>query len=306
MKRPSSAAAEGAKKKPAASGSIRETVDAIQDWAEQRGEGEESEVRDKQKAQKFHKMLSNGSLPDHIVHMFQVESKTAKEGQRAYQTKLINSLFEKGDDGSFRVMSDRQQFQEYRKVWKANVAKDKTEAMPKTLMLASHFHGNEALMNQAINNGELMSKIDPVSKLEYLQFRKFSHTELRGNESGEQVQGDKKLNKEQAHALADSMSKLKWTFTLSKVGGLHGVGQLLTGASAGELWTGVGGFHEQLLKRMTFFSSFLSWFPLMVMVNFIMVMVSSHGLSLSLYLSLSLSLSPSSQGSLRVRSPTVL
>ncbi|CAK9055007.1 unnamed protein product, partial [Durusdinium trenchii] len=50
----------------------------------------------------------------------------------------------------------------------------------------------------------------------YLQFRKFSHTELRGNESGEQVQGDKKLNKEQAHALADSMSKLKWTFTLSK------------------------------------------------------------------------------------------
>ncbi|CAK9053994.1 unnamed protein product, partial [Durusdinium trenchii] len=88
--------------------------------------------------------------------------------------------------------------------------------MPKTLMLASHFHGNEALMNQAINNGELMSKIDPVSKLEYLQFRKSSHTELRGNESGEQVQGDKKLNKEQAHALADSMSKLKWTFTLSK------------------------------------------------------------------------------------------
>ena len=38
MKRPSSAAAEGAKKKPAASGSIRETVDAIQDWTEQRGE----------------------------------------------------------------------------------------------------------------------------------------------------------------------------------------------------------------------------------------------------------------------------
>ena len=122
--------------------------------------------------------------------MFQVESKTAKEGQRAYQTKIINSLFEKGDDGSFRVMSDRQQFQEYRRVWKANVAKDKTEAMPKTLMLASHFHGNEAPMNQAINNGELMSKIDPVSKLEYLPFRKFSHTELyeatnQGNKSRE-------------------------------------------------------------------------------------------------------------------------
>ena len=45
-------------------------------------------------------------------------------------------------------------------------------------------------MNQAINNGELMSKIDPVSKLEYLPFRKFSHTELyeatnQGNKSRE-------------------------------------------------------------------------------------------------------------------------
>ena len=105
LKRPSSAADLQPKKRPAAGGSIKDVVSELKqshDHDDDANDGD-STNRDKQKAQKFHKMLSQGSLPDHIVHMFNIESKKSKEGVRAYQTKLINSLFSKQSDGTFRL-----------------------------------------------------------------------------------------------------------------------------------------------------------------------------------------------------------
>ena len=220
LKRPASACLFGtaAKKRPA-SGSIKDVVGELQaGLGDEEGEADKGELvaRDKQKAQKFHKMMSQGTLPEHIVHMFNVESKKAKEGQRAYQSKLINQLFSKGADGAFRLMTDRQEFQEYRAIFHRSIAKDKTEGLPRTLMLASHFHGNETLMKKAIDNGELVSKTDPVSKIECLEFRKLSSAEIRGSEQGERVEGMKKISKEQAHIIADVMMKLKWKFQLTK------------------------------------------------------------------------------------------
>eukprot|EP00435_Cladocopium_sp_Y103_P060738 s2564_g22.t1 len=209
LKRPSSAADLQPKKRPAAASSIRDVVSELK---QPHGDDDNEDV------QKFHKMLSQGSLPDHIVHMYNVESKKSNEGVRAYQTKLINSLFQKKEDGSYKIMTDKQEFQEYRKIFHSTVAKDKTEALPRTLMLASHFHGNEQLMQRALDNGELVSKKDTESKIEYLQFRKFSSAEVRGNEEGEQVAGSKKLSRDQAHSLAFFMSKLKWKFELTKAG----------------------------------------------------------------------------------------
>ena len=220
LKRPSSAADLAPKKRPAAAGSIKEVVSELKQSRDDddNDQDDTSGVRDKQKAQKFHKMLSQGSLPDHIVHMYNVESKKSNEGMRAYQTKLINSLFQKKEDGSYKIMTDRHEFQEYRKIFHTTVAKDKTESLPRTLMLASHFHGNEVLMKTALDNGELVSRKDTQSGVEYLQFRKFSNAEVRGNEEGEAVSGSKKLSRDQAHSLAAVMSKLKWKFELSKAG----------------------------------------------------------------------------------------
>lgn len=225
LKRPASSQPSGSvMKKPASGGgSIKDVVNALNEEINkeketQDEEGGDSELRDKQKSQKFHKMLSSGTLPEHIVHMFNVESKKSKEGQRAYQTRLINQLFDKNKDGTFRVMTDKHEFQEYRKIFHRQVAKDKTEALPRTIMLASNFHGNEALMKKAIDNGELISKVDKETKVEYLQFRKLSSAEIRGNETGETVQGNRKINREMAHIMADTMSKLKWKFHLTKAG----------------------------------------------------------------------------------------
>ena len=82
LKRPSSAADLQPKKRPAAGGSIKDVVSELKqshDHDDDANDGD-STNRDKQKAQKFHKMLSQGSLPDHIVHMFNIESKKKQGG----------------------------------------------------------------------------------------------------------------------------------------------------------------------------------------------------------------------------------
>lgn len=218
LKRPASSQPHGSLKRPASA--IKDVVTELNEGvkaskSEQNEDGDQ-ELRDKQKSQKFHKMLQAGTLPDHIVHMYNQESKKSKDGARAYQTKLINALFSKNSDGTYRLQTEKHQFEEYRKVYHQSLAKDKTEALPRTLMLASHFHGHEGLMKKAIDNGELVSKVDSQSKIEYLQFRKFANIELRGTEEGERVHGLKKITREQAHAMADVMSKLKWKFQLTK------------------------------------------------------------------------------------------
>ena len=64
-------------------------------------------------------------------------------------------------------------------------------------------------MKKALDNGELVSKVDKQSNVEYLQFRKLTNAEVRGNEEGEHVAGSKKLSREQAHSLA-SVKLIPW------------------------------------------------------------------------------------------------
>ena len=220
LKRPASASGLPSMKKPASHSSIKDVVSELKDSQkhDEDKEGSEEVVRDKQKAQKFHKMLNQGSLPE---HMYNIEAKKSKDGARAFQTRLINSLFQKNKDGTFSVQTEKHEFQEYRKIYHQSIAKDKTEALPRTIMLASHFGGNEALLKKALDNGELVSKVDKQSNVEYLQYRKLTNAEVRGNEEGEHVAGSKKLSREQAHSLASVMAKLKWKFELSKAGGVN-------------------------------------------------------------------------------------
>ena len=67
-------------KRPASHSSIKEVVSQLKGNRNQDKEAAEEVVRDKQKAQKIHKMLSQGSLPEHIVHMLNIEAKKSKDG----------------------------------------------------------------------------------------------------------------------------------------------------------------------------------------------------------------------------------
>ena len=80
LKRPASSNGLPSMKRPASHSSIKEVVSELKGNRNQDKEAAEEVVRDKQKAQKFHKMLSQGSLREHIVHMFNIEAKKSNDG----------------------------------------------------------------------------------------------------------------------------------------------------------------------------------------------------------------------------------
>ena len=214
LKRPAAAhvQAEAKKvmKKPSAGGTISTFVEEVED-----NQLALYESRDKGKAEKMSKMIKNGSLPPEIVHLWEIESKK-QPSERAFKTHLVNSLFSKQPDGSYRLDTEGHIFKQAKKTYSAHIAKAKDESWPKGIMIASYFHGDEKLFQKSVDAGELQSHIDEASGLEYFGFKKLSTTDLRGNEQSENVEGNKKLGKEQAYGLVALMDKLKWDIKLSK------------------------------------------------------------------------------------------
>ena len=216
MKRP---VAGPSMRKPAASSGINETIRELKkETALADDAPEENGNRDKGKAEKFSKMLRAGTLPPHIANMWEIQAKSAEIGERAFKTKLVNSLFKRQADGTLKVDTDQHFFEEYRSIYETHLAKDKRKSLPRGIMLATHFGGNERLMQSSLDKGELEVTYD--GNMEFLSFRELTVADIRGNESREKVQGNKKLKQEEAYELAGLMSKLKWSFNMSKAG-LH-------------------------------------------------------------------------------------
>ncbi|CAJ1436969.1 unnamed protein product [Effrenium voratum] len=158
--------------------------------------------------------MKAGALPLAVVHMWQIESKKA-QSQRQFQTNLINGLFNKQTDGSYKMNTESHQFKEYQKIYVQHVAKDKKKGMPRGIMLASVFHGDSRAMEASLSKGELQSHKDDAG-MEYLSFRELQTVEVKTNERGETVEGSKKLKSQEAHTLAGLMSKMKWEWVCKK------------------------------------------------------------------------------------------
>ncbi|CAK9113510.1 unnamed protein product, partial [Durusdinium trenchii] len=77
--------------------SIRETVDAIQDWAEQRGEGEESEVDEK-------RMDEQGQIPESVKKLA-VKAKDACERLVKDGSKLVGVPELSGVKDAYKTLS---------------------------------------------------------------------------------------------------------------------------------------------------------------------------------------------------------
>ena len=227
LKRPAAAVSSSTapRKKPASKNGINEFVDTVQkkkteeeeeDDPEEEGEdGDVSSKRDKGKAEKFGKLLKTGGVPEHVSHMWHYESKKAPS-QRAFQTEIINRLMVKGSDGQYRLNTDQQFFEQYRHAYTQHKAKDKSKSLPRTVMLASHFHGNEALLKESIQNGEIKSHFDKETNVEFLAFRELSISDTKVNETGENVKVSKKVTQKEAHALQDILASLKWKWHCKK------------------------------------------------------------------------------------------
>lgn len=217
LKRPSSAGLESAKKRPASS--IASVVAEMKENAKEDPNTEDpgSDVRHKGKGEKFNKLLRAGQLPAQIVHMWEHGAASSGMGERAYKTKLVNTLMKQQSDGSYLVDTDCHMYKRYQEVYETHLSRDQQKAVPRGIMLASYFHGDEALMNKSIASGELKSTKDPKSGVEFLSFRSLKIEDIKGNTTREQVENTKKISKGQALEMTALMKKLKWNFNFSKV-----------------------------------------------------------------------------------------
>ena len=196
---------------------------ALSDMVKDLGEKEEEEakdseavvVRDKQKAVKFKKMMESGQLPPSVLYMYEHESKAAPQGRRSFQSSIINKLFTKQSDGSFRVNSDSGEFSQWNKLYERHTSKDKTKALPWGVMLYTHFGGNENAMKESLNKGELQ-RMDDEKGMSYLSFRELSTVKANINETGESTTGIKSITAGDRHELVECMKRLKWNLHPAK------------------------------------------------------------------------------------------
>ena len=68
------------------------------------GSDDESAASNKGKGVKRAKLYAAGGIPQHIVHMFDVESRKPPK-PRKFKTKIINSLFQKTEGGEYKLVA---------------------------------------------------------------------------------------------------------------------------------------------------------------------------------------------------------
>ena len=226
LKRPSSQSHNAQMKRPA-TGSKETMHSMIKDLEDEHKEDEDcadggdcEDKRDKGKAEKFMKLYRSNQLPAEVVYMWEIESRKAPS-ERKFKTNLVNNLFSRLEDGTFKICTDSNQFRQWRRVYEKSVASDKKTSVPEGVMLHSHFHGDRTAMEASVQRGELESWKDAESGVTFVAFRKVSVAKEKVNERGETVEGTKKLTQDQAETLAGLMSKLKWSWNCNKVFKLH-------------------------------------------------------------------------------------
>ena len=122
-KRPSSQSHNVTMKRPATgSKETKETMhNMIAGFAAEHAEEEGQDAggddkRDKGKAEKFMKLYRSNQLPAEVVYMWDIESRKAPS-ERKFKTQLVNNLFHRLDDGTFKVQTDSNCFRQWRKIY---------------------------------------------------------------------------------------------------------------------------------------------------------------------------------------------
>ena len=92
-------------------------------------EDEANRLRDKAKGEKFAKMKASGSLPDHVLELFDKEA-TKKESPRAFRSMVVNKLFQKDAKGHWQVCLDDRLFVDAKITYEKNTAEMKRKPCP--------------------------------------------------------------------------------------------------------------------------------------------------------------------------------
>eukprot|EP00438_Fugacium_kawagutii_P028616 Skav212747 [mRNA] locus=scaffold2545:1494:2303:+ [translate_table: standard] len=171
----------------------------------------EEEARDKGKGIRWKKMMDQGAIPEHIVEMFEKESKKHPK-PRAYKTKLINELFEKNPStGRYEMAAHKPIFENFKKASSTKFGTQLVKGQPRSVFLYSHFHGDENGLEKAISLGDVRVWMQGGS--EWCGFEETSAGTKKKNTAGHHLSGGKvDLTDEQFSVASKSFNKMVWHF----------------------------------------------------------------------------------------------
>lgn len=105
------------------------------------GLDDEKQGRDKGKGEKWARMRKDGLIPDYILNLYDEGSKGTVSA-RDFRTRLINTLFEKNDQGLFTMNTGHKMFTEAFKVYQKKYARDESEGLAKSILCGLYFQNN--------------------------------------------------------------------------------------------------------------------------------------------------------------------
>ena len=132
------------------------------------------------------RIQEKGALPDFIVQLFDKESKNRPDA-RSFKSSIINNLLEKQSNGQYHMNLQNNKIVEARAQIERKEAARNEQGMPKTVFLANNFNGNTALLQQAIDNGEVQVKADDGK--EFLSFKSITTSHVKATVSENTITG---------------------------------------------------------------------------------------------------------------------
>ena len=174
LKKPAGQAGTGSAKAKAKASSLR---DMTQSWRaaatkeKEQAEGEEEEQKeddpevdpsgkqalDYNKSRKWSKLLKSSLVPEDLKAMYQ-EGLQKADSSRIFKAAFINKVFTRTDNGEYILNPGNAQFTSFKENFDLKFATNKSKGVPPSIMLWKNFHGNEAGMKAAAEQGDIYLK----------------------------------------------------------------------------------------------------------------------------------------------------
>ena len=176
---------------------------------DEEGEDEEGQqYRDKAKGQKFSKMRD--SLPDYVLDL--VEKQSAKAANpREFKSQVINKLFKKSKSGKLELNLEDQMFQEHKRIFTKNFAKEQDRAMPESIMCGLYFHNDRNAFRQALQAGDIQ-EVEGSGGKSFYSFTEYKKGKEDGSMEEQKLSGSSKVTKDQAMLLGKAFGAIGWTW----------------------------------------------------------------------------------------------
>ena len=139
----------------------------------------QAQLRDRVKMQKFLGMLSANQLPKFLQKAWE-ESQTMKHGKRERQTLIVNSLFDRSEQGRLVMDLEKTIFKAMQCSYVDTSSKATSKSLPKLLFMGK-FSLTEQMLSQGVESGQF--QVVHTDDGEQYSWRQNSQTVKRGEKS---------------------------------------------------------------------------------------------------------------------------